>query len=1075
MEHGTLTIYSASAGSGKTFKLAGIYLAYLFRSKYNYRKILAVTFTNKATAEMKNRILDQLNIIASGGKSEYLPDLIKETGKSEEVLRKESKDILFTILHDFSRFSVCTIDAFFQRVIRSFARETGLHSGFNIELDHSIILSSAVDEMIASASDDPELEGWLSSYVMANLDEEKSWNLKEGIMKLSEELFREKFKILSEEELSHLSDKEFLVGYIDKLKSVRYSFETHLEYLGKEALRLFGDFGLTDEMFYYKSSGIPAFIKNLARGKIIEPNSYVRKIENDPPKWSSGKMSPQLQSALDGGFENMIRSILRYINENRVQYNSSVAILSHIYALGILSDVLRKVHEVATSENSFLISDAGELLSLITKGDQAPFIYEKIGNRFENFMIDEFQDTSILQWNNFYPLIHNSMGEGNDNLVVGDVKQSIYRFRNSDWHILGQMQEEQVDNKRILSIPLLKNWRSRSDIIRFNNSLFTVLPELIDRTFSDRSGAIKFSKLYSQAAQEDPGKLAGGYVRLEFIDDEKNDDAVSSEVNPSAAPRKWKDIVLDRLPGIIESLQDKGYGASDIGILVRSAREGAEVLEKMIDYSNTAAGGYNYNIVSNDSLTLSNSHAVTFIISVLKSIDNENDMISRAEMVRFYHLARGNKNSESVPLFHDTIESSSETGLPEGFELFLEKAAKMPLFEATENIISFFGIGSYPWNVSYLNTFQDLVLNFTGSKSNDLNSFLEWWENTGKSKSVVLPPNQDAAKVFTIHKSKGLEFPVVITPFLSWHTDHEPSKQPIIWIKPATRPFNELGIVPLRYSEKLLDTVFADDYIEENYSACIDNINLLYVAMTRAIDAIYGFVPNKPGPSNGIAKIIKEAIMSDDNPAGKKGFALSGKFDAEKKIFELGSLPEKKDRKERSGDIVSTEYIVCQKPGSLRLKLHGENYFVSGGEEMRKKINYGKLMHEVFEKIDSVNDIKTGVQNLVMEGKISESDSTVLIQKMNSLLSVSPVADWFRPGMKVMKEAEILLPSGTTRRPDRIMVINGTTIIIDFKFGEENEHYFRQMEGYRDLMSKMGYSNIDAFLWYVEKNKIVKV
>jgi ATP-dependent exoDNAse (exonuclease V) beta subunit len=1075
MEHGTLTIYSASAGSGKTFKLAGIYLAHLFRSKYNYRKILAVTFTNKATAEMKSRILDHLYSIASGGRSDYLPGLLKETGKSEETLRKEAKEILFAILHDFSRFSVCTIDAFFQKVIRSFAREAGLHSGYNVELDHTLILSSAVDEMIASSADDPELEGWLNTYVMANLDEEKSWNLKGAILKLSEELFREKFRILSADEISHLSDKEYLLGYIDKLKSVRHAYETELTGLGKEALKLFSDFGLSDDMFYYKSSGIPGFIRNLARGKAIEPNSYVSKVESDQPKWSSGKMSPQLQSALDGGFEKIIRSILGYIDKNRIKYKSSITILSNIYALGILSDVLRKVHDVATSENSFLISDAGELLSLITKGDQAPFIYEKIGNRYENFMIDEFQDTSILQWNNFYPLILNSMGEGNDNLVVGDVKQSIYRFRNSDWHILGEMKEELVDNKRFLSEPLSRNWRSRSDIIRFNNSLFTVIPQIIDRTYSESPGAIKFSNLYSEAAQDGPAEESGGYVRLEFVDDEKNIEATSAADSLPEIPKKWKDIVLDRIPGIIESLQDKGYSASDIGILVRTAREGAAVLEKMIEYGSKASDKYNYNVVSNDSLTLSNSHAITFIIAVLKVLDDHDDMISRAEMVRFYHLAKGAIDSESVPLFRDMLTGGSETGLPEGFEIFLEKAGKMPLFEATENIISFFGIGSYSWNVSYLNSFQDIVLNFAGSKSNDFSSFLEWWEISGKSKSVVLPANQDAAKVFTIHKSKGLEFPVVIAPFLSWHTDHEPTKQPIIWVKPDREPFNELGIVPLRYSDKLLDTVFAEDYREENYSACLDNVNLLYVAMTRAVDAIYGFVPNKPGTYNGIAKLIKEAVATDQNPAGEKGLALSGKYNPEKKVFELGSVPEKQGREERNRDIVSKEYIVCRRPGSLKLKLHGENYFSSGSEEVRQKINYGKLMHEVFEKIDSVNDVATGVQNLVMEGKISDADSQGLIGRMNSLLSASPVSDWFRPGIKVMKEAEILMPTGNTRRTDRIILVDGKTVIIDFKFGEEKEQYFRQVEEYRDLMGDMGYKAIDAFIWYVEKNKIVKI
>ncbi len=288
MGQGTLTIYGASAGSGKTFKLAGIYLSLLFSSRYNYRKILAVTFTNKATAEMKNRILDQLYCISSGDKSEYLPDLIKETGKTENVLRKEAGEILFAILHDFSRFSVCTIDAFFQKVIRAFARELNLHSGFSIELDHSVILSDAVDGMLADSAREPELGKWLNEYVMSNLDDEKSWNLKGEIMKLSEELFKEKFKILSADEQLKLGNKEFLLKYISNLRTLTASFRNKLTELGKKCEKISSDHGLTDDMFFQKSKGVPGFIRNLALGRMPEPKSYVREILKDPPKWSTG-------------------------------------------------------------------------------------------------------------------------------------------------------------------------------------------------------------------------------------------------------------------------------------------------------------------------------------------------------------------------------------------------------------------------------------------------------------------------------------------------------------------------------------------------------------------------------------------------------------------------------------------------------------------------------------------------------------------------------------------------------------------------------------------------------------------
>ena len=266
MGQGTLTVYSASAGSGKTFSLARNYLTRLFRSKFNYRKILAVTFTNKATAEMKSRILDQLYNLSNNGKSDYLPYLLKNTGKTEERIRREAGEILFSILHDFSRFSVSTIDAFFQKILRAFVREAGLHSGFNIELDHSVILSSAVDEMIASSADDPKIKNWLSSFVMANLDEEKSWNLKEEIMVLAEELIREKFKILSADERSKLEDKDYLMDYIKKIRSISSVFEQKMTGIGRECEKIFAKYGLTDDMFFQKSRGIPSVIKILQGG-----------------------------------------------------------------------------------------------------------------------------------------------------------------------------------------------------------------------------------------------------------------------------------------------------------------------------------------------------------------------------------------------------------------------------------------------------------------------------------------------------------------------------------------------------------------------------------------------------------------------------------------------------------------------------------------------------------------------------------------------------------------------------------------------------------------------------------------
>ena len=1063
MGQGTLTIYSASAGSGKTYKLTAIYLADLFKSRYNYRKILAVTFTNKATAEMKSRILEHLHKLSVGENSDYLAGLVKITSRNEDWIREEAKEILNSILHDYSRFSVSTIDSFFQKILRAFVREVGLKSGFSIELDHSTILSAAIDEMIASAASDNQLKNWLINYALVNIEEEKSWNLKESITRLSEELFKEKFKVLSYEERSKLEDKKFLLEYITRIRMVSQSFEKKLVELGKKADKIYSEFELSEELFYRKGMGVPGFIRSLVSGNVKSPNSYVREIDNEHPRWSTGSMTPNLENAISNGLDKVLIEAIHYYDDNIVDYLSALSVLSNIYALGILSDVLHKVHLITTSENSFLLSDAGEVLNLITREDQSPFIYEKVGNRYENFMIDEFQDTSIIQWNNFKPLIDNSMAEGYDNLVVGDVKQSIYRWRNSDWSILGRVLLGSVDNKRIFSEPLATNWRSRSNIIRFNNTLFTIIPDQIDQSIGDELLKISFKNLYSEAVQVDPCKNDGGFVRIEFIENEKE--------------LKWQDVVLERLPSIIESLQDRGYKASDIGIIVRDGKEGGMVLNTLLDYNNKLSSDtkrqYNYNAVSSDSLLLSNSPVIIFIISVISVVNDPEDYISRAIMLRFFLMSTGKKEAEKVSLQSEKLIYGSREYFPDGYEDFLESISQMPLFEATESIIKFFRLGEFLWNVPFLNTFQDYILSFTGNKNADIQTFLDWWEESGKKKSVVLPGNQDAMRILTIHKSKGLEFKVVILPFLSWNLDHHASNPPFLWLKPGTPPFNELGIIPVKYKKELTNTIFADFYKEEKYSVYLDNINLLYVALTRAKDALYGFSVDNPKSENSIAGVLKNAITLIPEFLEHEEFNLHSYYSKEKRVFEYGEIPENRGETTDKKELICSQYSVSQTMESLKLKLHGENYFSTESQVVRKKINYGKLMHEVFEAINTPADISSAVRKLVLEGKLSDEESTDIERRINDLINRPLVADWFMPGCKVLTEAGILLPAGSTRRPDRVIFKDGKTTIIDFKFGEENTHYTEQIDLYRNLLLDMGYKDIEAYIWYVDKNKII--
>ena len=1068
MDHGILTKYSASAGSGKTYKLTGIYLSKLFSSKKGYRKILAVTFTNKAAAEMKSKILNQLFSLAKGEDTVIGRFISEVTGKSGEILKTESKEILENILHDYSDFFVGTIDSFFQKILKAFTREIGLQQGYSIELDHSLILQQAVEETLANTSQNPALRHWITQYINNRIEEGKSWDLKNDIIKLSDEIFKEKFKLLSFEERTLLRNRDFLNDYIRELKNIKTDFEKKLKEYAFRCMNILDKHQVDNSMFLRgDKGGVPSFISFMKEGvsRVAKPpGATISRVLENPPVWcSKSGPSNELKAALDDGFQDLFIEALRYYLDQYKTVNTSIFIADNLYILGILSDILDQVHLITSSENRFLLSDAGELLWLIIKDDQTPFIYEKAGNSYENFMIDEFQDTSLIQWNNFKPLIENSMAEGFDNLVVGDVKQSIYRWRNSDWKILNSVLPRQFDVDRLNTVNLETNWRSRKNIISFNNTLFEILPRLTDTIFSDNTGQMLLVELYRDISQFATPDKNGGFINIEFIREEEE---------------KFGRIVLDKLPALLEELQERGYSGSDIGILVRTNNEGTDVLKKLLDYKSKLHQNntiFKYNIISNESLLLVNSAAVRFIISVLSGMYNQDDRLSQAMILRNWMIATGND-----PLSVDLCETEreSERLLPPGYRDKLIKIRQMPLYEAVEQIILSFDLGIHSENTAYLNSFQDCVLEFSRNASADITSFLNWWDTEGIKKSIILSDQQDSVRIMTIHKSKGLEFKVVILPFVSWSLGHS-RKTPTLWLNPEIPPFNKLGIVPVKYKSDLQYSHFASDYYTETYFALVDNLNLLYVAFTRAIDCLYAFCPFKSGnSSSSIASVLMEALQSDTIRASDKpGLNLKQYLDVDKMIFSFGEIPGSVTGKDifMQTRIEISNYFVNHGINRLHLKFHGNEWFISPEGERQARMNYGSLMHEVFESIITLDDIPGAVDKMVIEGKILESEKREIVNRIVDAVNDQTVRNWFRPGLIIINESEILIADGSTRRPDRVVIDNGKVTVIDFKFGREKKEYEDQINAYRKLLLDMGYQSVDAYLWYVDNKKVTNV
>jgi ATP-dependent helicase/nuclease subunit A len=1069
MDTGILTKYSASAGSGKTTELTRKYISKLFISKHNYRKILAVTFTNKAAAEMKGRILENLYLISCGKLNEETARLSGLTKRSPSEIESEAGKILENILHDYSRFSVGTIDSFFQKVLKAFTKESGLQSGYTIELDHSLILSEAVDNMMSDLEKDEALLDWVTEFTETRMEEGKGWKFKDDIISLSEELFREKFKLLAPSEKEKLRDRGILAEYVRDLKSLRSEFFNSIRLSVNRIIQILDKHEVTDDMFFQGKKGVPSFLRKISALQIdtSEPlNSYVRKVLENPPRWFTGTVpAPHLAAALSDGLgEQVIKAVNNY-NKNFICVNAADAILSNIYSLGILSDILDKVHEITTAENKFLLSDAGEFLYHIIGNDQTPFIYEKIGNTFENFMIDEFQDTSVMQWQNFKPLIDNSMGEGFDNLVVGDVKQSIYRWRNSEWKIFDKLIHQEFDSTRLKTEELDTNYRSRENIVAFNNTVFSVVPEIIDN--QPENGNIRFRELYANVRQKSGGKKKGGFVNFEFVEEQEDEN--------------FRDVVLRKLPGIIENLQAKGYKGSDIGILVRWNKEGTEILNYMLEYRASAdeekGKKYNYEIISNESLVLDRNPVVCFIISLLIWLYDPSDNISKALIFRNYFLATGKDASMAEPLLVDHSDDLIDSFFPAGYKRLLEEIKHLSLFESVERIISFFSLGSYPGNSAYLSSFQDCVLEFSADNSSEVPLFLEWWTTTGSKKSVVLSEKQDSIRVMTIHKSKGLQFNVVILPFLTWQLSHD--KNPTIWIKPETAPFNGLGLVPVKYKKSLINSHFAEDYNEEKFSSIVDNLNLVYVAFTRAVDCLIGFCPDKAGNrSITVGTVLKDAMEYDaEHQNDKPVISLRQFFNSAKSFFSYGEIPERVKEVLRSpaNEVSVPGYEVNTSLNRLKLKFHGENFLVNLPEEQAVKLNYGRTMHEVFSFISTPDDVQGAVLKLVLEGKIPDSQSNELVRKVGDLLSDPIVKEWFEAGSVIIRERDILIASGNTKRPDRVILKEDKAIIVDFKFGMEKPSYLNQVRNYRKLMNEMGHKKVEAYIWYVDINKVITV
>ncbi|WP_372753599.1 UvrD-helicase domain-containing protein [Labilibaculum sp.] len=1084
-----LSIYRASAGSGKTYTLTKEYLNLVFEDPLNYKSILAVTFTNKATDEMKSRIIKEIYLLSKSAPSNYVRDLKEKYHLNAQEVEERAREILNRLLHDYSRFSVTTIDSFFQKVVRSFTREIGLQMGYNIELDQRRVLNEVADLLFSDVDADPQLRTWLTDFAESKIREGKNWNFKQEILEVGNEVFKEDFKNFSDQLIHKLSDKKFLASYRRTLKEIKDEFEAFFSHIGDDSRRIISQHALDVSEFSYGKSGVAGYLAGLGKEGKLEPGIRARSAVDHPDKWTTGKASSTTKQAVTeafgAGLNDLLKKAINQYDEQSMLYKSTDKTLSYIYTLGILTDLSKKVNEYSESENIFLLSEASRFLRSIIGENDTPFIYEKIGNVYKHFMIDEFQDTSSMQWESFRPLVSNSLAEDKHSLVVGDVKQSIYRWRNGDWKILSEQLDQDFEGFGVHGMTLNYNWRSSKNVIDFNNAVFALGSQILQNDFNASIPAE-----IADALQDEQQKIAGayqdvyqhfpegkdrfpGYVNAKFIEKDSDSD--------------WIEKVLEDLPLRIEHFQEMGYQARDISILVRNGKEGGQVADALMAYraSEMAKEGINYDVISNDSLYLKNSSVVNFLVHLLNFFVHPDDQINLGFLKQEYQVyLKACALDDSDALYHiSKNENAFDELFPQEFTANVSELKRQALYDLVEKLIQIFALNRRAQDFPFLEAFQDLVLGFTKTDAPDLNSFVNYWEERKNKEVISLSDQQDAIRIMTIHKSKGLEFKVVILPFCNWDLDNARHTN-ILWCQPKLEGFNLLDVLPVRYGSGLKETIYYEEYFSEKLHSYIDNLNLLYVALTRAEEVFISYSPLSPKRDlKNVADLLLMAFENSDNYSsdfnGNKIVSLHEYWQKEELCFELGELKMRASEGEPQVKEKRNEYPAFLLDDRLKLRSHSADYFdFSEAESVEtfSPVSRGNILHQLFQVIEYGDDVDKAVSLLQFEGKLDKIQAEEVTLFAKELLSDDRVAEWFSKDWTVVNERDILLGNGKVQRPDRVIYKGKEAVVIDFKFGKKKrKEYNKQIAGYKKLVQELGFDKVRAFVLYGKLSEIEEV
>ena len=1089
-----LTVYKASAGSGKTFTLASEYITLVVKNPQDYKKILAVTFTNKATQEMKTRILSQLYGIAHKlpDSQAYYEQVSQKTGFPEQTIRENAAEALSLLTHHYNEFRVQTIDAFFQSVLRNLARELNLTANLRIDLNDEQVEAQAVDELINSLEEGEEVLSWIRDYIDKNIEDDKGWNVIGQIKDFGKNIFKDFYKEHKAELDNRFREESFFDDFITDLRKMRAHTLKNLNDQAKQMLQKIREANVDDpSLFNNKSRGIYPYIVKLAKGTPSDndaPN-YVNTCIENATKWPAGSCSADKKATIielaSASLCNDLKLLEKYRIEGWKEYQSCNLVLKHLSQLRLLHAISETVDEINKDTNRFMLSNTQSLLSTLMKDSDTPFVFEKMGAYLKHIMIDEFQDTSTIQWNNFRKLLDNCMAQiESHNLIVGDVKQSIYRWRQGDWKLLNNI-EHNFSKEQIKIEPLDTNYRSEENIIRFNNAFFTqAVVQTVKELESDKiKGASQLIEAYKEIEQKPRKDNGKGYVRIKLF---RYDKAISAE---------YKENILNELIDNVRQLLEHGYKQKDIAILARSKTVIPDIVDKF-----QSEFGTDVSLVSDEAFQLDASLAVNVIIAALRLLTHPDDKLTESKLVKLYQQQVMQTDKDNNALFVDGGNVELKSFLPSGYVDKFESLLRLSLVDLVDEIFSLFNLGSLEGQSAYVCTFYDTLNEYLRDHPADIDDFIEEWEDT-LSSNTIQSDEVDGIRLITIHKSKGLEYDNVLIPFCDWEL--EKTNGNTIWCPGDNKekPYGELPLIPIDFSKKMLGTVFEDDYKEEHLQNIVDNMNLLYVAFTRAGKNL--FITGKKASKSTFTNLQNGNTATDrsqiiqlviDNLAKElSGATLDDAGDKEPICFEFGTLT---DCEERVKQEKLTENPFELNPKTHKLKIetfpHPVSFrqsnkshdFINSEDidpsDANRYIKVGNILHQLFSTILTEADIEPRLKELEQEGVIynDEVTSRELQNKIANALKNDKVKDWFSPRWRLFNECTILdydKESGDIyeHRPDRVMTDGKEIIVVDFKFGKPREEYHEQVQRYMSLLMRMGYEKVSGYIWYVVRNEIV--